>query len=187
MNLSRTISGSVAVALLALLLGSLTARAQYSIPRSVIASGGVVNSSGGGFAMGGTVGQPVIGWTNGSSYNLHQGFWFPLLSGQSGVDAPVAGMDGARNWPNPFSTSTTIYYSLSERSNVHLSVYNTAGERVRDLFNGSAEAGDQNVPWDGLNDMGERVGAGMYIFAIDAFGGNGRPILAARGKMVVIR
>lgn len=137
--------------------------------------------------MGATIGQPVIGWTNGSSYNLHQGFWFPRINGSLGVDGPVASVNGARNWPNPFSTSTTIYYSLSERSQVHLSVYNAAGEKVRELFSGTAEAGDQNILWDGLNDAGEVVGAGMYIFAVDAFSNAGRPTLAARGKMVVVR
>lgn len=187
MKLSRTIPGLVAVALLVLAAASSTAHAQFSIPRSVIASGGIVNSSGGGYVMGATIGQPVIGWTNGSSYNLHQGFWFPRINGSLSVDAPVAGVDGARNWPNPFSTSTTIYYSLSERSRVHLTVYNAAGEKVRDLFNGTAEAGDQNILWDGLNDAGEVVGAGMYIFAVDAFGNGGRPTLTARGKMVVVR
>ncbi len=181
---SATVPGIIALAILSL---ATSAQAQYAIPRSVIANGGVVNSSGGGFAMGATIGQPVIGWTTGSSFDLHQGFWFPVPTGPASVDVPIVGVEGARNWPNPFSGSTTIYYTLPERSHVRVVVYNTAGELVRDLFNAQAEPGEQNLPWDGLNQAGERVGAGMYIFAVDARGQAGRPTLYARGKMMVVR
>jgi len=183
----RTILGIFTVAVVASLLTPTGALAQYAIPRSVIASGGVVNSSGGGYTMGATIGQPVIGWTSGAGLNLHQGFWFPLPNVPASVDVPVVGVHGARNWPNPFSTSTTIYYTLPERSHVNVVVYNAAGDLVRQLVSGTAEGGEQNIVWDGLNDDGERVGAGMYVFLVDARGQGGKPTLCTRGKMVVVR
>lgn len=48
----------------------------YSIPWSTIDGGGVLNSSGGGFTLSGTIGQPDAGATmSGGSFSLTGGFW----------------------------------------------------------------------------------------------------------------
>jgi hypothetical protein len=68
----------VLLALTALLLASV-ARAQsgggYDLTWSTVDGGGATWSEGGGYALGGTVGQPDAGVLSGGGYTLAGGFW----------------------------------------------------------------------------------------------------------------
>lgn len=55
------------------------------------------------------------------------------------------------NYPNPFSQQTTISYSLTERSNVKLSVYNLLGEEILCLYEGIRDAGTYEAVLDASN------------------------------------
>ena len=46
-----------------------------------------------------------------------------------------------QNYPNPFNPSTTIKFALPVKTNLSLSVYNTLGEKVAEIFNGELEEG----------------------------------------------
>jgi hypothetical protein len=67
------------LALVALLLLSSVARAQsgggYDLTWSTVDGGGATWSEGGGYALGGTVGQPDAGVLSGGGYTLAGGFW----------------------------------------------------------------------------------------------------------------
>ena len=67
----------------------------------------------------------------------------------------------SQNYPNPFNPSTTISFSLPERTNVVLSVYNELGEKVAVLFNGNKEAGMHNVEWNA-----SKFGSGVYFYEL---------------------
>jgi len=76
----------------------------------------------------------------------------------------------AQNYPNPFGTSseaTSIRYSIpSSNERVVLRVYDVSGRLVRTLVNG-VRSGDQYVAtWDGRNDRGARVAAGIYFYKL---------------------
>ena len=66
------------LALIALLLASV-ARAQsgggYDLTWNTVDGGGATWSAGGGYALGGTVGQPDAGVLSGGGYTLAGGFW----------------------------------------------------------------------------------------------------------------
>jgi hypothetical protein len=53
-----------------------------------------------------------------------------------------------RNHPNPFNSSTTISYSLPERGEMSISIYNLLGQRVATIFEGAQEAGEHTITWD---------------------------------------
>ena len=72
-----------------------------------------------------------------------------------------------QNYPNPFNPTTTIKYDLLETSQVKLSIYNILGEKIRTLVNRNKSAGYKSVVWDGLNDYGEQVSTGVYIYRIE--------------------
>ena len=76
----------------------------------------------------------------------------------------------AQNYPNPFGTSseaTSIKYSIPSSSDrVVLRVYDVSGRLVRTLVN-SVRDGDQYVAtWDGKNERGARVAAGIYFYKL---------------------
>ena len=68
-----------------------------------------------------------------------------------------------QNFPNPFNPETQIAYQLPESAKVSLIVYNLLGQQVRELVNGSHEAGFYRVNWDGKDAIGRSVGSGIYF------------------------
>ena len=74
-----------------------------------------------------------------------------------------------QNFPNPFNPSTTIRFSLPERSAVRLEIYNSLGQRVTVLYAGEElEAGVHQVVWNGVDQYNRAVASGMYIYRIQA-------------------
>ena len=83
--------------------------------------------------------------------------------------------------PNPFGRATAIRYQLPEAGRVSLVVYNVAGQRVRTLADAALPAGSHAASWDGRDDRGVRVSAGVYFCRLSAGG------TALVGKMTVLR
>ena len=73
-----------------------------------------------------------------------------------------------QNYPNPFNPITTLRYDLPEQANVNIIIYDMLGRDVRTLVNEKQEAGFKSVKWNGRNDMGQTVSAGMYFYRIQA-------------------
>lgn len=73
-----------------------------------------------------------------------------------------------QNTPNPFNPATTIAYTLPERSAVLLTVHDILGRRVRTLAKEIEEPGFKSVVWDGTDDLGQQVSAGVYLYRIQA-------------------
>jgi len=67
-----------------------------------------------------------------------------------------------QNYPNPFNPETTLNYQIADPQAVELSVYNLAGQKVRQLFVGPVAAGYYQVSWDGRDDGGRPLPSGIY-------------------------
>ncbi len=74
----------------------------------------------------------------------------------------------AQNFPNPFNPTTTISYSLPERSNVVLKIYDMLGREVKTLINEEQSEGNYNITWNGDTNFGAKVASGMYLYRIEA-------------------
>jgi hypothetical protein len=85
-----------------------------------------------------------------------------------------------QNYPNPFNPVTTIEYSLPEKADVTISVYNTLGELVSTLVNGTMEAGYQKASFNAST-----LTSGTYIYQMKAVGG-GKTFTDTK-KMVLIK
>lgn len=87
--------------------------------------------------------------------------------------------------PNPFSARSTIRFDLPSAPAgtwpVEVSVYNVAGRRVRTLVRQPLAAGSYSYDWDGRDDGGVRLAAGIYFMQIVA-GPN-----SARDRIVYLR
>ncbi|MBU0507411.1 T9SS type A sorting domain-containing protein [bacterium] len=68
-------------------------------------------------------------------------------------------------YPNPFNSTTTFAFSLPRSSPVTLSVFNTLGQRVRDVNLGGLAAGEHRY----LFDAGD-LPSGLYLARIEAVG-----------------
>lgn len=86
------------------------------------------------------------------------------------VAAPEAdGVQISRTFPNPFSSQTTIQYSLAKPARVVCRIQDAAGRNVRRLIDGRAiPAGPHKVIWNGRDDRGREVPAGVYFYHLDA-------------------
>ncbi|MBC8321794.1 MAG: T9SS type A sorting domain-containing protein [Bacteroidetes bacterium] len=77
--------------------------------------------------------------------------------------------------PNPFTTSTTIEYELSQSSTVQISIFNHLGKQV-DLIKQPKSQGKQQLTWDA-----SRLPSGVYYFRMKA----GKH--TASGKLILVK
>ena len=79
-------------------------------------------------------------------------------------------------YPNPFNPSATIPFHLPQPGMVRLVVYNALGQAVRTLLKEEMAAGPWEVVWNGLDDRGIPVAAGVYLYHLrtDRFSAGGR-------------
>jgi hypothetical protein len=64
--------------------------------------------------------------------------------------------------PNPFRGTVALGYDLAQGGAVDLAIYSVDGRRVRTLEAGEREAGEHALAWDGRDDDGGAVSAGVY-------------------------
>ncbi len=83
------------------------------------------------------------------------------------------------NYPNPFNPATTINFSLPERSDVSINVYNVIGELVHTVVN-TFDAGYQSV-----NFNAEGLPSGVYIYRIEARGSS--ETFVSSKKMLLVK
>ena len=73
-----------------------------------------------------------------------------------------------QNFPNPFNPTTEIRYALAELSDVVVSVYDLKGRLMKKLISQKQPAGLNKILWDGTDNVGKKVSAGMYLYTIEA-------------------
>ncbi len=66
-----------------------------------------------------------------------------------------------QNYPNPFNPITTIKYSIAERTNVILTVHNSAGQLIDVIVDRVMSPGVYFVQWDATS-----VSSGIYFYRI---------------------
>ena len=71
------------------------------------------------------------------------------------------------NYPNPFNPATTIPLTVPVGAgDVKLAVYNVLGQPVRQVWNGALAAGEHRLAWDGRDEQGQSVAAGVYLYRL---------------------
>lgn len=91
-----------------------------------------------------------------------------ILSSISQPDNPSDEFQLEQNYPNPFSSATTISYRLRRQSDVIITIYNILGKEVRKFAIGTQTKGDHQVLWDGRNNEGAGVAPGIYFCRLQA-------------------
>ncbi len=67
----------------------------------------------------------------------------------------------AQNYPNPFNPSTEISFSIAQKGNVKLIIYNSLGQEVGTLVNKQMEIGNHSVEFNA-----ENLPSGVYLYQI---------------------
>ncbi|MBE9492309.1 MAG: T9SS type A sorting domain-containing protein, partial [Bacteroidetes bacterium] len=79
-------------------------------------------------------------------------------------------------FPNPFSTSTVLEYTLKQSTNITIHIFNSGGQPVDVILCGQKDKGTHKIQWDA-----EGFPAGIYFYNLRA--GN----VNSSGKMVLVR
>ncbi len=127
--------------------------------------------------------------TDGSSPNTKGELMYRILNWLStGVEAnPAADLSKpaayslAANYPNPVRGATTVKYALPKAGRVSIGVYNVMGQKVKTLVDGTMNAGYHAVSWNGRNESGQAVSAGVYLYKMQADN------FSTARKLVVVR
>lgn len=72
--------------------------------------------------------------------------------------------------PNPFQGVTTISFSLPERTDATLDVFDVAGRRISVIPVRPATSGTTTVQWDGRDSSGNKVRSGVYFVRLSVDG-----------------
>jgi hypothetical protein len=70
--------------------------------------------------------------------------------------------------PNPFTGGTRLAWRAARAATYAASVYDTRGRRVRSLGERAFAVGPASLEWDGRDDRGQKVGAGVYFLRVDS-------------------
>ncbi|MBL7137296.1 MAG: agmatine deiminase family protein [Bacteroidales bacterium] len=88
-----------------------------------------------------------------------------LLTGNGELLAGASGRLG-QNYPNPVTATTAIPFTLATTGKVAVEIRNLLGNRVVTLLDGVIQAGNHTVAWDGLDQSGNKVPGGVYIYSL---------------------
>jgi agmatine/peptidylarginine deiminase len=74
------------------------------------------------------------------------------------------------NYPNPFNPRTTFQFELLYADQVCLDIIDARGRSVRRLVDEICPAGICEIPWDGKDDRGRALPAGVYLWRLRVAG-----------------
>jgi hypothetical protein len=84
-----------------------------------------------------------------------------LVSVERQINSIPDGFRLEQNYPNPFNPVTTIRYSLPERGEIEIVVYDALGKEIKMLVSGDHEAGVYEVDFDAAG-----LSSGVYFYQI---------------------
>ncbi len=90
-------------------------------------------------------------------------------------------------YPNPFNPSTTFVYDLGETLRVRATIYSIEGKRITSLRDCYQGIGHYQIAWDGTNDRGIQLSAGIYLFQLETVQPRTGQINVHAIKVVLVR
>ncbi|RKZ22384.1 hypothetical protein DRQ16_02450, partial [bacterium] len=75
--------------------------------------------------------------------------------------------------PNLSQRDVRVVYELPHDGKVSIEIYNVSGRRVKELFRGYQKTGTHELIWDGRDEKGKKVPAGVYWIVVKGEGETG--------------
>ena len=104
------------------------------------------------------------------------------VSGVTGEEPKEMNYSLKQNYPNPFNPATTIDYYIPSESKVNITVYNTLGSKIKELYDGSRVQGNYDVKFDGAG-----LSSGVYFVTIKASSTDGKKSFVDSKKMLLLK
>lgn len=86
----------------------------------------------------------------------------------------------SQNYPNPFNPSTSIQYSLPEKSSVKISIFSLTGEVIESTGYITKDPGSYDYKWSAAN-----YSSGVYFFSIEASSLDNKRNFSSTKKMIL--
>jgi flagellar hook assembly protein FlgD len=80
-----------------------------------------------------------------------------------------------------------INFALPVAGKVSVNIFNETGQLVRTLVDGERAAGNYSLRWNGRNQAGNAVAAGVYLYQIVVSGQNGAPAFTQTRRMMYLK
>ncbi len=82
------------------------------------------------------------------------------------------------NYPNPFTTHTSFFFEHNQAClgmDVQIQIFTVSGKLVKTIDKRVKTEGYRTEPidWDGLDDFGDKIGRGVYVYRIKVIASNG--------------
>ncbi|MDP4267212.1 MAG: PKD domain-containing protein, partial [Bacteroidota bacterium] len=119
-----------------------------------------------------TVSDPVTDQSNKYCKNV-------IIEDKVGIKHITISSSGIKltNYPNPFSSNTSIVYSLPNSTNVDIAIYDIFGKKVQQLINEKQLSGEYSIRWNRDN-----ISNGVYFLVLKTSDGT-----SITNKMVISR
>lgn len=91
------------------------------------------------------------------------------------------------NYPNPFNPNTNISYALPFESDVEIKVFDIMGREIKTFELNGVSAGYHSILWDGLNDNGNQLSSGIYIYIFKARSLETTNLFTKSSKMIMLK
>ena len=92
---------------------------------------------------------------------------FDWTSGEEKKNTQIFTGQGLRTYPNPFRGEVRIDYFVPDEGLVTIQIHNILGQKVAKLVKKEPmESGDQEIIWDGKDDVGHSLPSGVYLCEI---------------------
>jgi len=95
------------------------------------------------------------------------------------------------NYPNPFTDNTSFVFEHNQADselNILLQVFTLSGKIIKTIETQIYSDGFRSDPitWDGLDDHGNKIGAGIYIYRLQVRSSNNQMVVKTQ-KLVILR
>lgn len=92
-----------------------------------------------------------------------------LIGGAVNIETMEEQLSGTltRAYPNPFSTQTTIRFTLEQPGNASLKIYDLTGRHITTLLDGQQAPGEHSLIWDGTDTQGNAMPSGTYFYRLE--------------------
>ena len=138
-----------------------------SLDQSVLSSGAIKAESDQ-TKLVGTIGQVFTQKVMSPNTILASGFWGSVAQITLGVDDDVIPEEFSIStaYPNPFNPTVNIDFSIPERTDANIKVFDMLGRNVFTHQQDFTKPGKYKFQWNASDNNGKNVATGVYIVAI---------------------